>query len=633
MTRPLLSRLTSVLQRPLRSQPLFFGCLYAFGAICIVFEVWNSSRLLSLFELFFDLYMVCSLLMLLPAPIRHWTRVLLAGSLYLIGLADMFCYVRLHTPLTTSLLQVAMQTNWQESREALGVYRDASLLASPFGLLCLVVIIHILLSSRWGSSLLRRCNILTGRTSHTEPPRQRSQHAVASWRWLQCMAASWRWFWRAAASMQWLRSAAAACFPFALALCTVISIPNKEHLLYTQVLQLPIEDVEKYEHFETKTRLYLPVYRLADAIRQYRESRDKMRVLPWVAAATAADSCSFRSPTIVLIIGESYNRHHSQLYGYPKATTPRQLQRREQGELYVFSDVVSAWNLTFLSFQDMLSLRTQTDSGKWFEYPLFTTMFRQAGYRVTFLSNQYVTSLDGRFSDFMEDVFMNDPRMSQYQFDARNSSTHAYDGDLLDDYDELCTGQTPPQLVVFHFLGLHADFAERFPAGKTCFSPSHYERPDLSNEERQTLADYDNAMRYNDQVVDDIVCRFQNQEAIVIFLADHGERVFDFGTRGFGRTFLLDRQNVAQLYDVPFWVWCSTSYRERHPDICDQLAAAVDRKWTTAHLGQLMLYLGGIGSQYYKPWACPLTPAFKESRRIINGNTDYDKLMLGGATP
>ena len=34
------------------------------------------------------------------------------------------------------------------------------------------------------------------------------------------------------------------------------------------------------------------------------------------------ESCSFRSPCIVIIIGESFSKHHSSLYGYPLPTNP-----------------------------------------------------------------------------------------------------------------------------------------------------------------------------------------------------------------------------------------------------------------------------------------------------------------------
>ena len=102
------------------------------------------------------------------------------------------------------------------------------------------------------------------------------------------------------------------------------------------------------------------------------------------------DSCSFRSPHIVLIIGESYNKHHSQLYGYDRETTPLQLERTKKGEMVVFDDVVSCWNLTSFVFKNIFSLHAVGDSGEWCDYPLFPELFRKAGYNVTFITNQFL---------------------------------------------------------------------------------------------------------------------------------------------------------------------------------------------------------------------------------------------------
>lgn len=44
----------------------------------------------------------------------------------------------------------------------------------------------------------------------------------------------------------------------------------------------------------------------------------------------ANDTCLYTSPDIILIIGESYNKRHASLYGYPLETTPRLRRRMEK---------------------------------------------------------------------------------------------------------------------------------------------------------------------------------------------------------------------------------------------------------------------------------------------------------------
>lgn len=257
-------------------------------------------------------------------------------------------------------------------------------------------------------------------------------------------------------------------------------------------------------------------------------------------------------------------------------------------------------------------------------------MFLRAGYDVSFLSNQYVLSLEGRLSDFTEDLFLNETRMSRLQFSHRNKETHPFDMGLLEDYDHLHTiisqKQTiKPQLIIFHFRGLHAAFNERFPTDKEFFSSKNYQRTDLTNDNLQVLADYDNAMRYNDEVIDHILNRMEDKETIIICLADHGERIFDYGTTTYGRSMDLSEECIRQLYEIPFWIWCSSSYKEKHPEIIQQIILSKDKPWITSRLSHLMLYLGGIKSKYYHSWANILSPDASCSDRIIGGRIHYIK--------
>ena len=82
------------------------------------------------------------------------------------------------------------------------------------------------------------------------------------------------------------------------------------------------------------------------------------------ASAYIAES-SPQDLQVVLIIGESYNKHHSQLYGYEKPTTPRQLKRFRQGEMLVFSHASSPFNLTSPALKNMLSLNSLADKETW----------------------------------------------------------------------------------------------------------------------------------------------------------------------------------------------------------------------------------------------------------------------------
>lgn len=251
------------------------------------------------------------------------------------------------------------------------------------------------------------------------------------------------------------------------------------------------------------------------------------------------DAVDYTSPHIVVIIGESYNRHHSTLYGYDKNTTPLQYTRWKNGEMVVFKNMISSWNTTCESFKNMFSTQCVGQDGTWASAPPFPLLFRKAGYHTAFMSNQYVIGNEV-FNAFTENAFFNNPKTSQKMFDSRNSQNHDYDLSLVDDYKRLDIGTEPYTLDIFHFLGLHVDFSQRYPRNYSTFSSKDYSRTDISEEDKQILADYDNAIVYNDFVIDSIIKLYENKDAVIIFVPDHGERVFDH-SKEWGRSLTWDK--------------------------------------------------------------------------------------------
>lgn len=90
-----------------------------------------------------------------------------------------------------------------------------------------------------------------------------------------------------------------------------------------------------------------------------------------------SDGC----PHIVLVIGESYNKHHSHLYGYHINTTPNQIQYLHDGNLVKFNDVVTPWDITSFAFKCFMTTWGVGDKGEWCDYPLITAIMRKGGIR------------------------------------------------------------------------------------------------------------------------------------------------------------------------------------------------------------------------------------------------------------
>ena len=291
--------------------------------------------------------------------------------------------------------------------------------------------------------------------------------------------------------------------------------------------------------------------------------------------------------------------------------------------------MVAPWNLTSFVFKHLFSLYTVGDKGEWCDYPLFPELFRKAGYHVAFLTNQFLPQAKEAVYDFSGGFFLNNPQLSNAMFDTRNNQLFRYDDGLLNDYDRLKAENKENNLIIFHLKGQHVDYRTRFPANRRHFTPEDYERPELKKKELRVLADYDNAILYNDSIVDAIIQRFEDDDAIVIYVPDHGEECYEGNVHFYGR--MHSTEITARLareeFDIPFWIWCSHQYMVEHPEVAIQITRAKDRRFMTDALPHLLLYLAGISTPYYNETLNVLSPTYNEQRpRLLKSTTDYDKL-------
>ncbi len=596
---PLWVRLLEAPFRPIRENFVFFVCMFVLGYLCTQLQITlhlagAKPYELSAPELFFDLYVLCCLLLLIPKKVRPYVRWVVALVLYAIALVDMFCYVRFESTLTPTMLMLAQETDGRETSEFFHSYVGWDLLTTKVGWVVLVLVLHVV----WALAV-RVCKAHKPNRSY-EPYR-----------------------------------------PYVYALLATLTLGYFVYS-FTEVRQNKASTLRLFSHStigdvehdltrRDAANLYLPVYRLAFSVYANHLAGKQLDQVAVACERITVDSCTFRTPNLVLIIGESYNRHHSQLYGYDKPTSPRQLRRAQDSTLVVFTDVVSCWNLTSFSFKHFLSLHAIGDEGDWCDAPLFPEVFRKAGYHVTFLTNQFMSKPTEKVYDFSGGFFLNNPDLSARMFDERNDRLFRYDEGLLK-LPSLGEGQGNG-LTIYHLMGQHVDYVARFPKQQTKFCPADYDRPDLNRAELQCLADYDNATAYNDSVVDAIIRRYEQQDAVVIYMPDHGEECFDPSFKFHGRlhSAKITRRLAREEFEIPFWIWCSPKNRELHPDVYAAVKAARERPFMTDNLPHLLLSLAGIHTKDYRPDYDLLSPQYNSKRpRMLKNQTDYNQLLKNG---
>ena len=92
--------------------------------------------------------------------------------------------------------------------------------------------------------------------------------------------------------------------------------------------------------------------------------------------------------SIVLVIGESFTKYHSSLYGYEKKTNPCLQRYVDEGSVVVFDSVESPCVSTTPTFKYLLNTYTRKSKGKWYESTTIQEYFHKAGYHLTWISNQ-----------------------------------------------------------------------------------------------------------------------------------------------------------------------------------------------------------------------------------------------------
>ena len=590
---------------PIQQNGAFFVFMFALGWICTQLEIMPyylrnrgaEPYELSVPELFLDIYFLCVILMLIPKKIRIWVKALLYVFFYGVALVDMFCYERFESTLTPTMLMLAMETTGQESREFLSGYLSLETIKSGVGWILLLMIVHILWTFlRLFFSRMRQRIILPKMNPLFFKGFKAVMGCVVIWALYSSISQTWD----NKVAMQRLFS-------------------------YDTIGQVEHEQTRK-----DQANLYLPIYRLAFGIYANRLASRQIVQLLAASDKIQVDSCSFRVPNIVLVIGESYNKHHSQLYGYDKPTTPRQLVLQEEGSLVAFTDVVSTWNLTSFVFKHMLSLYAVGDSGEWCDKPLFPEMFRKAGYHVTFITNQFQSKANEAVYDFSGGFFLNDPELSQRQFDTRNTRLYPYDEGMLKEYDKLAKEDTDHNLIILHLMGSHLMYKSRYPQKtRKYLTAKMYNRPELTNKQRMILADYDNSLRYNDSIVTTVTQRFIDKDAVIIYMPDHGEEMFDEKPYTYGRNHSANINKRLARYEmeIPFWIWGSPRYRENHPYGWQAIQNAKDRPMMVDALPHLLLYLAGISTPLYRADLNIISSEYNQKRpRILKGVTDYNEL-------
>ena len=597
----------------------FLMFMYALGIVesYAVLPNWKGAKVYDnlYYELFFDLLILTFLVALVPQkiwkfPLRKAVRGIIYVIAYSLAIIDTFCMVQFGNTISPSMLLLVGETTGNETAEFFSTYVNFEVIfTTELGWVLLVLLVHIIYEGvKWKVKRIK-----------------------------------WK--------VEWVNKIA----PFAFCLLSLVvvilgwsdTITNKNCMIRHFNCKT-VGDVEKDMNLHPRVEMYQPVYRLADAfftnhlvslqLGRLKEEAEKVERMTPEQLGIPSELKDSKPSNIVLIIGESFNKYHSQLYGYEKKNTPRQVKMERSGRLVKYSDVMAPWNLTSFVFKHLMTTYTVGEEGDWCDYPLFCQLFRKAGFQVNFLTNQFLPHAKDAIYDFSGGFFINDEMLSKVQFDVRNEETHLWDEDLLKDYARLVAPPegvvdtaSVPSLTIFHLMGQHVNYRIRCPKQKMKFFASGYDRPQNTLKEKKNIAYYDCAVWYNDSVVGAIVDRFKNDDAVIIYFPDHGDEVYGPGSLhhcGRNHTTNITKDIAQQEYEIPMWFYCTAKYSKRHPDVVAAIRKAKNKPFMTDAMSHLLLGLAGIKCKAYRPELDLLNPQYNEKRqRLMQHLVDYDEVV------
>ena len=118
---------------------------------------------------------------------------------------------------------------------------------------------------------------------------------------------------------------------------------------------------------------------------------------------------------------------------------------------------------------------------------------------------------------------------------------------------------------------------------------------------------------------------YRNRNAVVLYFSDHGDEAYDYRDQKgrFGHD-NPDSLHLKYQNDIPFMIWCSDTYKQRHPDVVANIKSALDKPFMIDNACQVLFHLAQISTPYYKPERDLISEKFKPIKRKVYFKYDYD---------
>lgn len=291
---------------------------------------------------------------------------------------------------------------------------------------------------------------------------------------------------------------------------------------------------------------------------------------------------------VVLILGESFSKSHSQIYGYEKNTNPRLIEMVNDSLLIAYNDVVAPGLHTIDCVKSIMSTYKMDykDSVNWYECITLPNIMKHCGYSTAWISNQSPSgtfdNIATRYSELCDTLIFVGNTM-------RGLAKTDFDEEIIPQLHRLVGYDK--NFIVVHLMGSHVDYKKRYPEKWNKFQVNDY--PELKESQKGVVAAYDNSILYNDYVVSEILKCFDLTETLALYFSDHGQDMFDSSEDYFGHAITGNPLSIAAATQIPFFVYMSRRYQDNFPKESELLKAMSQVPFNTeSTIGFLCSVLG-----------------------------------------
>ncbi|WP_300750500.1 phosphoethanolamine transferase [uncultured Alistipes sp.] len=284
----------------------------------------------------------------------------------------------------------------------------------------------------------------------------------------------------------------------------------------------------------------------------------------------------------VYVIGEAARAANWELYGYDRPTNPRLKAMGDR--VVVFRNMLTQSNTTHKSVPLILSSVRTEEHDELFRRTGLPALFKEAGFRTWFLSNQSPQGamIDNLARDADSLVYLKHPRFDQQLLDTMKRV--------------IAEDRTHDLLFILHCYGSHFSYYQRYPREAAYFRPDGDVAVERQHKHKLWNS-YDNSIRYTDEFLASMIDYLSSLDACsaLLYSSDHGEDLLDDERDRFlhaSPTTTCWQLHIASL------AWFSDEYIREFPQHAAAAASHENAPATTHALFHTMADIAHIDGDY-----------------------------------